>query len=65
MIAGGAMKIPLEVSSLDAELTGLELAVAALFKYSRGYVDLVPHGVDAVLDASELLNSNGHWLAVP
>ena len=59
------MKTPLDVSSLDAELTGLELAAGALIRYSRGYVDLVPHGVDAVLDASELLNSNGHWLAVP
>ena len=65
MIAGGAVKIPPDVSSLDAEFTGFELAFGALLKYSRGYVDMVPHGVEAVLDASELLSSNGHWLAVP
>ena len=64
-VAGGAIKFPTDVSSLDAELTGLELAVGALLKYSRGYNDLVPHGAAEILDASELLKSNCHWLAIP
>ena len=64
-VAGGAIKLPTDVSSLDAELTGLELAVGALLKYSRGYTNLVPHGSAEILDASELLKSNRHWLASP
>ena len=52
------------VTSLDAELTGLELAVGALLKYSRGYTSLVPHGTNLTMHASELPESNGHWVAV-
>ena len=52
------------VTSLDAELTGLQLAVGALLKYSRGYTNLVPPGTSLIMHASELLESNGHWVAV-
>ena len=64
-VAGGAVKFPAEVSSLDAEFTGLELAIGALLKYNRGYHNLAPHSADTILDASELLRGNGQWLALP
>ena len=65
LVAGGAIKFPADVSSLNAELTGLELAIGALLKYNRGYLNLAPHSADIILDASELLKSNGQWLALP
>ena len=65
IVGGGGILFPAEVSSLDAELTGLELAIGAFLKLSRGYDDLAPHSADFTLHASELLESNGHWLAQP
>ena len=64
-VAGGAVLFPEVVTSLDAELTGLELAIGALLKYSRGYTNLVPHGTNLIMHASELLTSSGHWVASP
>ena len=43
LVAAGAMTLPDVASSLDAELTGFELGLAALLKLSRGYVDVIPH----------------------
>ena len=63
--AGGAIKFPTDVSSLDAEFASLELAVGAFLKYSRGYADLVTCGSYVILDASDLLKSNGRWLPLP
>jgi len=48
---------------LLAEFTALELALAALLKLSRGYVDVVPHPVDTNLDLSEFQCEFGHLLA--
>ena len=65
LAAAGGVCLPPGTTSLDAELTGLELAIGALLKCSRGYSDLQQHSADLIINASELLESNGHWLAQP
>ena len=42
------------VSSLEAVLAGLELAIGALLKFSRKYRDMVPHSTQHTLNESEL-----------
>ena len=64
-LAGGAMKLGVEASSLDAEMVGLELAIGALLRISRGYVDVESHQVDAMLPKSTFLEKFGHLLALP
>ena len=41
------------VSSLEAELVGMELAIGALLKVSRGYADIVPHSTQHTLNEFE------------
>ena len=62
-MSAGAFKFPHEVSSLEAEMTGFELALAALLKLSRGYVNIVPHEAEESLRASEFLSSIDHLLS--
>ena len=65
LVAAGALLLPEVASSLDAELTGFELGLAAFLKLSRGYVDVIPHGVDVAYNATELLTSIAHLMKVP
>ena len=65
IVGGGGVFLPSGTSSLDAELAGLELAIGALLKCSRGYTDIAPHGANVILQSSEFLESNGHWLTQP
>lgn len=64
LVAAGAIKFVTQVTSTDAEMTGLELGLAALLKISRGYVNVVPHDAEFIADASELLKTIHPWLAV-
>ena len=59
------MKLGVEASSLDAEMVGLELAIGALLRISRGYVDVESHQVHAMLPKSTFLEKFGHLLALP
>ena len=59
-MAAGAVMFDKYVSSLEAELAGLELAIGALLKISRGYADVVPHHADTDLNAIEFLESHHH-----
>ena len=45
---------------MEAELAGLELAMGALLKLSRGYEDVVPHSIQTTLDISEFELSYRH-----
>jgi len=65
IVGGGGVFLPSGTPSLDAELAGLELAIGALLKCSRGYADLAPHSANVIFQSSELLESNGHWLTQP
>ena len=53
LIAAGAVLFDNFASSMDAELAGLELAIGALLKFSRGYGDVVPHNAQTTLNESE------------
>ena len=60
LVAARARSSDTYVSSQMAETTGLELAMAALVKHSRGYPDLVPHEVDTRIEVVEFLSIHGH-----
>ena len=60
LVAAGAVMFDKYVSSLEAELAGLELAIGALLKISRGYADVVPHYADTDLNAIKFLESHHH-----
>ena len=64
LIAGGAVMFDTYVSSMEAELAGLELAAGALLKLSRGYRDVVPHSIQTTLDISEFELSYRHLWSV-
>ena len=65
LAAGGAIILLSGGSSLDAELTGFELALGALLNYHQGQHELAPHSADKSFTASELLSGNENWLALP
>jgi len=58
--ATGATMFHKYVSSLEAELAGLEMAIGALLEISRGYADMVPHYADTDLNTIGLLESHHH-----
>ena len=64
LVAAGAVCIDHFASSLDAELVGLELALGALLKISRGYADVVPHIAQLTLDESEFQEVNHHLWSI-
>ena len=64
LIAAGAVMFDNYVSSLDAEMVGLELAIGAILKFSRGYDDVVPHDTQTNLNASEFQQSYNHLWSV-
>ena len=64
LIAAGAVLFDTYVSSLDAELAGLELAIGALLKLSRGYEDVVPHGTGTTLNESEFQSKYHHLWSI-
>ena len=65
LVAAGALLFDDFANSLDAEMLGFELALAALLNLSRGRVDLVPHKVDVSFELAEFLTINGHLLKLP
>jgi hypothetical protein len=64
IIAAGAVLLERYVSSMEAELAGLELAIGALLKLSRGYEDIVPHDIQTNLDSSEFQSSYHHLWSI-
>ena len=64
LVAAGAVCIENYASSLDAELVGLELALSAVLKISRGYADVVPHRAHKALDESEFKGVHHHFLGI-
>ena len=51
-------------TSTDAEIPGFELGLGALLKISGGYVNVVPHEVEFIVDISGLLETIHPWIAV-
>lgn len=64
IIAAGAVLLERYGSSMVAELAGLELAIGALLKLSRGYEDVVPHDIHTNLDLSEFQLSYHHLWSI-
>jgi len=64
LVAAGAIRFLAQVTSTDAEMTGFELGLGALLKISRGYINVVPHEAEFIVDVSELLETIHPWLAV-
>jgi len=63
LVAAGAIMLDKYVSSLEAELAGLEMAIGALLEISRGYADVVPHYAGTDLNAIGFLESHYHLLS--
>ena len=51
--------------SLDAEVTGLELGIAAIMKFSRAEEDVNPHGAEVLIPMSEFLKDRLYLLDYP
>ena len=64
LVAAGAIYLDSYATSLEAELVGLELAIGALLKASRGYESIVPHSTESRLNAVEFLETNYHLLDI-
>ena len=64
VVCAGAMQLPEYATSLQAELTGMELALAALLRAAAGHKDLVPHQVEVTLTSESLRSDKRlrNWL---
>eukprot|EP00973_Karenia_brevis_P074885 10406057-Karenia_brevis.AAC.1 len=65
LLAGGAKFLDSWVTSVDAELTGLELATRAVSNVSRGMRNVEPHRIDASFEAQEFLKDHANLFYTP
>ena len=49
----------------NAQMTGLELALGGVLKFSKVYTNVEPHGIDQEIQISDFLKKWWRWLDVP
>ena len=54
VVSVGAAMLAEYTDSATAEFSGVELALGALLKLSRGYADIAPHDAQIIIQAKEI-----------